>query len=102
MPSLVLTLETPGKIWRNRGLNSLPRARYYTTTNGNKTSTLHEDMEDQYYSSTNVTSQNTVDKSKELKLSIVVVFRHHGVTIILMTIHHIHLCIIPFTSIPTL
>ena len=26
MPSLVLTLETPGKIWRNRGLNSLPRA----------------------------------------------------------------------------
>jgi hypothetical protein len=27
MPSLVLTLETPGQVWRNRGLCSLPRAR---------------------------------------------------------------------------
>ena len=26
MPSLVLTLETPSKVWRNRGINSLPRA----------------------------------------------------------------------------
>jgi hypothetical protein len=26
MPSMVLTLETPGQVWRNRGLNSLPRA----------------------------------------------------------------------------
>jgi len=26
MPSLVLSLETPAKTWRNRGLNSLPRA----------------------------------------------------------------------------
>lgn len=27
MPSLVLTLETPSKLWRNRGLCSIPRAR---------------------------------------------------------------------------
>jgi hypothetical protein len=27
MPSMVLTLETPGQVWRNRGLCSLPRAR---------------------------------------------------------------------------
>lgn len=26
MPSLVLTLETPGRVWRNRGVCSLPRA----------------------------------------------------------------------------
>lgn len=26
MPSMIMTLETPDKIWRNRGLNSLPRA----------------------------------------------------------------------------
>ena len=27
MPSVVLTLETPSKMWRNRGLCSIPRAR---------------------------------------------------------------------------
>ena len=27
MPSVVLTLETPSKLWRNRGLCSIPRAR---------------------------------------------------------------------------
>jgi hypothetical protein len=27
MPSVVLTLETPSKVWRNRGLCSIPRAR---------------------------------------------------------------------------
>lgn len=26
MPSVILTLETPTQVWRNRGLNSLPRA----------------------------------------------------------------------------
>ena len=27
MPSVVLSLETPSKVWRNRGLSSIPRAR---------------------------------------------------------------------------
>jgi len=29
MPSLILSLETPDKIWRNRGLCSLPRSRVW-------------------------------------------------------------------------
>mmetsp|Transcript_30423 Transcript_30423/g.43585 ORF Transcript_30423/g.43585 Transcript_30423/m.43585 type:complete len:317 (-) Transcript_30423:2928-3878(-) len=40
MPSVVLSLETPGQIWRNRGINTLPRAASWIDLYAPNTPTL--------------------------------------------------------------